>query len=240
MGGTKRWAALSRRVVRPPLKRRGSLNERVGRKRMIAIIDYGMGNVGSLLNMFRRLGIRACVTSDRDIVARADRLILPGVGAYDRGVESLRQLDLVDVLWERVVRFRTPILGVCLGMQLFTLSSEEGSLPGLGWVNATTRRFPVGDPAFRGLRVPHMGWNAIEICAPNPLLMPWEGGARYYFAHSYHVVCHDPNDVLATCQYGIRFTAALRRGNIFGTQFHPEKSHHFGMRVLKNFAEVQA
>ncbi len=203
---------------------------------MITIINYGMGNLGSVLNMYRRLGVPARISSDRDEILSAEKLILPGVGAFDAGMQRLHELDLVKPLTDKVKSDRTPVLGLCLGMQLLTGSSEEGVLPGLGWIEGRTVRFRV-DPAQANLKIPHMGWNTTEVCKVSPLVSGLEQDARYYFVHSYHITCDDPDDVVALTHHGYDFPAIIHRGNIMGTQFHPEKSHRFGMQLLKNFAE---
>ena len=203
---------------------------------MIAIIDYGMGNLGSIHNMLNRIGAPSEITSDPRKIGLADKLILPGVGAFDRAVQSLNRLGLLPVLNERVLERKVPILGICLGMQLLSLRSEEGELPGLGWIDAETVRF-----AFEGenadLKIPHMGWNTIEVKRSSPILDDRHEESRFYFVHSYHVRCADEANVLATTRYGIVFHAAVIRGNIMGTQFHPEKSHKFGLKLLENFTD---
>lgn len=204
---------------------------------MIAIVDYGMGNPGSVYNMLRRVNVDALVTSDPSVIRRAEKIILPGVGAFDNGMQSLVSLGLKDALDEAVLGRGTPVLGICLGMQLMTARSEEGKLLGLNWIKADTVKFLFPEEK-RHLKVPHMGWNSLVIIRENPLLACFEEEPRFYFVHSYYVSCRDPNEVLATSEYGILFTAAIASGNIMGTQFHPEKSHRFGMRVLKNFAEM--
>lgn len=203
---------------------------------MIAVIDYGLGNLGSIANMLKKVGAVATVTADPAIIRQADRLILPGVGAFDTGVRNLEERGLIPVLNERVLEENIPILGVCLGMQLMGRRSEEGQLPGLGWLDATAVRFK-----FEGvnahLKIPHMGWNELTICQPHPLFANLQEESRFYFVHSYHVVCADPTNVLARTTYGFDFTSAVVKGNIIGVQFHPEKSHRFGMALLRNFAE---
>lgn len=199
---------------------------------MIVIIDYGMGNVGSIRNMLKKAGAQSIVSSDADAISRADAIILPGVGAFDTGMRRLAELDLISVLNRRVIERRTPILGICLGMQLLTNRSEEGSLPGLGWINGETIRF-FRDEVEPELRVPHMGWNYVQPAKDHFLFEGLEK-PRFYFVHSYHVQC-ERTTVLATCNYGRDFTAAVHRGNIMGTQFHPEKSHRFGLTLLRSF-----
>lgn len=203
---------------------------------MIVVVDYGVGNLGSIFNMLRRVGGQAIISSRAEDVRVAEKLILPGVGSFDNAMARLQESGLVPVLAERVLGDGTPILGICLGMQLLTKGSEEGRLPGLGWVDAETRRFSF-DPATAGLKIPHMGWNSVEFVAPDVLCKGFADTPRFYFAHSYHVVCENPKEGIGQAWYGYDFTAVLRKDNIRGTQFHPEKSHRFGMTILRNFVE---
>ena len=203
---------------------------------MIAIVDYGLGNLASVLNMLRRVGGDAMVTSSPAAIRSASKLILPGVGAFDAGMRNIRTRGLESILQEMALERRVPVLGVCLGMQLLSHFSSEGIEPGLGWLDAHTLKIEP-DSAFPQLRLPHMGWNRVQVVNPaHPLLAdsaPPE--PRYYFAHSYHVVCRDPGDIVATVTHGAVMTAIVGKGNIMGTQFHPEKSHRFGMALLANF-----
>jgi len=203
---------------------------------MICIVDYGMGNLGSIANMLKKAGADALVSSDAAIIEEAEKLILPGVGAFDNGMKNLAERDLVSLLNAQVLQRKKPILGLCLGMQLFTKSSEEGRMSGLGWIDAQTAHFKF-DGANSGLKVPHMGWNTLEVCQPHPLLTSVDADARFYFVHSYYVLCGDNRNVLARTHYGFDFVSVISQGNIMGAQFHPEKSHKFGMAFLKNFAE---
>ncbi len=204
------------------------------RAKMTTVIDYGMGNVGSIVNMGRKAGGSFTVSADPAVIAQADKLILPGVGSFDHGMTKLRERGLIPVLNQQVLERKVPILGICLGVQLFTRGSEEGVLPGLGWIAGDTIRFKRAvEPST--LKVPHMGWNFIEPARADPLLRDLPPEPRFYFVHSYHLVCDDAADVLAWTQYGHRFASAVQRGNIWGTQFHPEKSHKFGLALLKNF-----
>lgn len=203
---------------------------------MIVIIDYNMGNLGSILNMLKRIGVPAKVSSGSDDVMSATKLILPGVGAFDNGMQKLGQENLVPLLQEKVLIHKTPVLGICLGMQLLTRSSEEGSLPGLGWIDAHTVRFKFG-PEQPGLKVPHMGWNTVAFRPGSVFVHDYEEEPRFYFVHSYHVVCNRKEDAAGTTFYGYEFASAVQKNNIFGVQFHPEKSHKFGMQLLKNFVE---
>jgi glutamine amidotransferase len=206
-----------------------------GHKRLV-VVDYGVNNVGSVVNMLRRLDVEADLVRNGDGIAGATAIVLPGIGAFDSGVTNLKRTGLFDAIRERVAKDRVPILGICLGMQLLSNGSEEGSLEGLGLLPARTTRFEFD--AGSSQKVPHMGWNETE-CVDDGLF----GGfgserPRFYYVHSYHVVCEDEADVAARCSYGITFTAAVRRGHVYGTQFHPEKSHRFGMQVLGNFARL--
>ena len=203
---------------------------------MIVIIDYGMGNLGSVVNMFKKVGITSKVSSDISVIGDAEKLILPGVGAFDNGIKNLRERGLISILNSKVLRDKTPILGLCLGMQLFTHRSEEGKMPGLGWLDAETIRFKF-QPLDAYLKIPHMGWNTIQICQPNPIFVDMNNDVRFYFVHSYHVVCSDEHMVLAKTHYGYEFASVVGKENIVGTQFHPEKSHRFGMKLLTNFVE---
>jgi len=206
---------------------------------MIAIVDYNMGNLGSIGNMLRKIGVESVVTSDHEEISQASKLILPGVGAFDSGMESLENAGLDKLLAEMVLQRKTPILGICLGMQMMTRRSEEGDRPGLGWLQADTVRFKF-DPDNEKLKIPHMGWN---VAYPRRCDSLFNGladtdQAAFYFVHSYHVVCDSDADVLASAEHGYRFACAVERGNISAVQFHPEKSHRYGMRFLKNFAEM--
>lgn len=205
---------------------------------MIALVDYGMGNIGSIVNMLKRIGagVCVCVAQDSAALLAADKYILPGVGAFDRAMRNLRDRGLDGVLTEQVVARKKPVLGICLGMQLMSASSEEGSESGLGWIDAATRRFSF--PLDGACKIPHMGWNTLSAGKESALFASLDGESRFYFVHSYHVVCNDPGDVLATTRHGYDFVSALQRGNIMGVQFHPEKSHRFGMAVLKNFTAL--
>ncbi len=203
---------------------------------MITIVDYGLGNLGSISNMLRKIGARCEISGDPVHIGKAQKLILPGVGAFDNGMENLTRLGLVAPLSRRVQQDKVPILGICLGAQLLTRRSEEGKLPGLGWIDADTILFFSRQPVA-GLKVPHMGWNDLIVKKPSAL---FEEGSeqRFYFVHSYHFLCDKPEDPLAAANYGYEFTAAFNRGNVFGVQFHPEKSHRYGMELLRRFAAL--
>lgn len=199
----------------------------------IHIANYGMGNLGSIANMIRKAGGEAIVTGDADVIETAEKLVLPGVGAFDQGMRALGEKGLTEPLREAAAR-GVPILGICLGMQLMMECSEEGRLPGLGLVIGDVRRFPVGDQLPR---VPHMGWNRIAVKKASPLLGD-DDDDRYYFVHSYYVSCGDPGDVIATTTHGLEFVSVLQHGNLYGVQFHPEKSHRFGMALFRRFLDI--
>jgi glutamine amidotransferase len=203
---------------------------------MIVIIDYGMGNLGSIKNMLRWVGEKSEISSDKNVIANAEKLILPGVGAFDNGMKNIRKRGLIPVINRKVKKEKIPVLGICLGVQLMSRKSEEGRLPGLGWMNCETVRFSFEKEM--GLEIPHMGWNTVRKMKRSRLMDDLTGEVRFYFVHSYHLVCRDPKDILMQTRYGIDFTSAVEKGNILGVQFHPEKSHRFGMTVLKNFAAL--
>jgi glutamine amidotransferase len=203
----------------------------------VMIVDYGIGNLGSVLNMLKHVGVPAAISADPVVISAAEKLILPGVGAFDTAARRLRESGLLDLLHKRVIEQGVPTLGLCLGMQLLTRGSEEGDEAGLGWIAGETRRFRFPD-GEAPLRIPHMGWNTVMPRAGAALFTGLEQEARFYFVHGYHVILDEPNDVAAVTRYGYEFVSAVQRDNVFGTQFHPEKSHRFGMRLLKNFADL--
>jgi glutamine amidotransferase len=202
---------------------------------MITIIDYKTGNLGSIQNILKKIGEESIITSDKNKIANATKLILPGVGAFDTGMGNLKKLDLVDILNYKVLTGKTPVLGICLGMQLLSKNSEEGFLPGLGWINAETRRFKFIDTNSH--KIPHMGWNYARQNKASNLFKEMSSDARFYFVHSFFFMANDTVDILSSTTYEIEFTSAIEKGNILGVQFHPEKSHKFGMRLLKNFVD---
>lgn len=202
---------------------------------MITIVDYGMGNLGSIMNMFKKLRIEARIASDPAAISDASKLLLPGVGSFDAAMQRINERGLKKILDRKVLEEKVPILGICLGMQLLTLSSEEGKLAGLGWIPGETLRFSFsGEEA---LKIPHMGWNYVrEINSSALTNLPPD--SRFYFVHSYYVKVKDPNHVGMQTRYGIDFDSVIQKDHIFGAQFHPEKSHKYGMRFLENFAAL--
>lgn len=202
----------------------------------IIIIDYGMGNLRSIANKFRRLNITATISRDLSEIEKADKLILPGVGHFKTGITRLREMGLVELLNSMVLRDKVPILGICLGLQLFSSYSEEGNIEGLGWIDAETVRFKVSDNLL--FKIPHMGWNSVEIVNNNQLNSDLENDALFYFVHSYHLECNDESIVWMKTIYDYEFVSAIRKDNIYGTQFHPEKSHDSGIQIIKRFAEL--
>jgi len=204
---------------------------------MLVIIDYGMGNLHSVLKAFKRLRIEAKVSSDIADIQEADKLILPGVGHFKSGMDNLAQRNLIPTLNEEVQDKGKPILGICLGMQLFTNSSEEGNASGLGWLDAETIQFSFPEDEKK-LRVPHIGWNSLEFENSSVLYEGMSDNPSFYFVHSYYVKSNYSEDVAATTDYGFNFTSSMVKNNIFATQFHPEKSHDDGLKLLRNFIEL--
>ena len=201
---------------------------------MIAIIDYDIGNLGAVANMLSRIGARCVITNDIDVVLQASGLILPGNGSFDACMRNFNACGLRDIV-ERRVSEGIPLLGICVGAQMLGKSSEEGVEPGLGWLDMQVRRFPEKE----GLRIPHMGWNAVRCMKPDdPLCRSLEDAARFYFVHSYRLMPEDAADCLMQSHYGVDFAAGVARDNIRGVQFHPEKSHRFGKQLLGAFAEL--
>ena len=201
---------------------------------MIAIIDYSMGNVASIARMLKKLGVDSKLTRDPDEICAAEKLILPGVGAFDTGMRNLADSKIKDVLQHIIIEERKPVLGICLGMQLLFNRSEEGVEPGLSWIDGDVKRFRFSGEQKE--KVPHMGWNVVIPSPRNALFVDLHKDARFYFVHSYFTVPNDSSDIAATTEHGSRFCCAVSRGNIHGVQFHPEKSHKFGLQLLKNFA----
>lgn len=205
---------------------------------MITIISYGLGNIRAFVNVYERLHIPVSVAETADDLKAASKIILPGVGAFDHAMRKFNNSGMRDAIEKLVLDQQVPILGVCVGMQMLAHSSEEGKLPGLGWINAIVAKFDtyVSDTT---IRLPHMGWNTIHpISDRNPLLANLGDDSRFYFLHSYYFQCSNPGDAIAITEYGVQFTSVVNNKNTYGVQFHPEKSHHWGIQLLKNFADL--
>lgn len=201
---------------------------------MIAIINYGMGNLGSVKRKLNRIGVESVITSDPEVIRKSDKLILPGVGHFGNAVNELKTRGLWDLLNQEALIFKKPILGICLGMQLMAKNSEEGDVAGLGWFDAEVVRFNVKDTLK--YKVPHMGWNQIALKKFSLLFSEVDNDASFYFVHSYHMKCNDESDILNETVYEYPFVSAIQKGNIYGVQYHPEKSHEYGEQLLRNFA----
>jgi glutamine amidotransferase len=204
---------------------------------MIAIVDFGMGNIRSIYYKLGLLGIPAFVSSSTSEIDKADGIILPGVGHFALGIKNLENRGLLSLLNNKAIKEKVPILGICLGMQLMTHFSEEGNCKGLGWVPATTKRFDFTHSPMH-YRVPHMGWNELKVCRGSKILLNLDERKRFYFAHSYYISSDDSSLVVATTEYGIEIISVFEKDNIFGVQFHPEKSHEYGMQIFQNFMEI--
>ena len=203
---------------------------------MIAIIDYGLGNLTSIVNALSIMNIECRITRDPEVIKKADRLVLPGVGAFKYGIKNLRELDLADLLKEEVIVKKKPILGICLGMQLMAEKSYEGGeFKGLGWIEAEVIKFDFGD---KKLKVPHIGWNDVKCNLESPIFKGGRENQIFYFVHSYYLKPKNDQLVIGSCQYGIEFSAAIEKDNIFAVQFHPEKSQDEGLEILRKFSQV--
>ena len=202
----------------------------------ILILDYGTGNLNSVKRTLDRIGTTATVSSHAEDVLRADKIIMPGVGHFGKAMAKLQELGLRDALSEAVLSKRIPVLGICLGMELMANTSEEGDATGLGWIDAEAVRFDLG--AATTYKVPHMGWNQVNVKKDSRLMKGIDDEAEFYFAHSYHLRVKDRADLLSETDYGVAFPSAIEKDNIFGVQYHPEKSHDAGRRVLRNFVEM--
>lgn len=202
----------------------------------IVIIDYGMGNIHSVKKQFERLNVQVIVSAKAEEIINADKIILPGVGHFGKAIEHLTQLNLIEVLNEAVLVQKKPILGICLGMQLMAQSSEEGNINGLGWIDATIEKFKVYDTL--NFKVPHIGWNSAKPSNQSPLFAGIEENDLFYFVHTFHAKMDKKEQTLTTTNYCYEFASSFGKENIFGVQFHPEKSHDAGMKLLKNFIEI--
>lgn len=204
---------------------------------MVTIVDYKAGNIASIQNMLKKIGVPSIISDKPDEVLRAEKIILPGVGAFDHGIQQLNQSGLRESLEKSVLEGGVPFLGICLGLQLLCQESEEGVEPGLGWIQAKTKRFNFQENNG-GLKIPHMGWADVEFSSDAVLFSGMPEESRFYFVHSFHLVLENPENEMVAAQYGYRFTAGICCKNIYGVQFHPEKSHKYGMQLLRNFSKL--
>lgn len=207
---------------------------------MIGILDCGIGNLGSVLNMLKFLGVPSRIVNTPEEVMLVSKFIFPGVGSWDNGLQQLHKTGILAALRHQVLIQKKPFLGICLGMQLLFETSEEGDLPGLSWLSGHLRRFNFSDinNGVKKIKVPHMGWNQVKVVKDSMLTCGLEEDARFYFVHSYFLECDENTNILMSCNYGIQFTCAVNKENIYGVQFHPEKSHRFGMFLMKNFSDL--
>jgi len=204
---------------------------------MITIIDYGLGNIRAFTNVYERLNIKTKLAHTADDLKDAKKIILPGVGSFDHAITLLNNSGMRDALDKLVMENKVPVVGICLGMQIMAKSSDEGKLSGLGWIDGAVKLFDSSTISYK-THFPHMGWNSIQPLKKSEILAGMDSETRFYFLHSYYFVCHNQVDVLATTDYGITYASAVSKENIFGIQFHPEKSHSNGVQLLKNFALI--
>ena len=203
----------------------------------IVIVDYGMGNIGSIQNMLKYLGADSIVTSDKKEIENADKLILPGVGHFKSAMDNINKLGIKEILSYKVLEEKKPILGICLGMQLMCSFSEEGGVKGLSYIESLVKKFNFLDD--NELKVPHMGWNKVKLINNQSQIFKKSlEGSKFYFVHSYYVKCNDSSNVLTKTDYGLNFDSSFENGNIFGVQFHPEKSHRYGINLFNNFLKI--
>jgi glutamine amidotransferase len=203
---------------------------------MVAIIDYGMGNLGSIKRKMDRIGVESIITSNREAIARSNKLILPGVGHFAKAVSEIKSRGLWNMLSDQVIVEKKPILGICLGMQLMAKSSEEGNEEGFGWFDAIVIRFKVSDKIR--FKIPHVGWNTLNYLRDSHLFEKMKQNSEFYFVHSYHIQCNNSIDILTETVYDYTFTSSIQKENIFGVQYHPEKSHDAGELLLRNFVNL--
>jgi glutamine amidotransferase len=204
---------------------------------MIAIVNYGLGNITAFANVYYKLNIPFCIARKSGDFDGATKIILPGVGSFDYAMQLLNNSGMRETLDNKVLKEKIPVIGICVGMQMLANTSEEGVLPGLGWIDGEVKKFilPV---ASSTMRIPHMGWNTIKPVHSNGLLKGMDEESRFYFLHSYYFKCSNPSDIIATTTYDIEFECAVKSVNVYGVQFHPEKSHGWGVELLRNFAEL--
>ena len=204
---------------------------------MIVIIDYGLGNIRAFVNVYDRLNIMTKIARSAEDIKGATKIILPGVGAFDYAMSQLNASGMREELEKQVINNKIPVIGICVGMQMLAKSSDEGVLPGLGWIDGNVKLFDVSAIPFK-TQLPHMGWNTIEPKIDSPLLKGFNSQSRFYFLHSYYFVCNKSDDVISETQYGIKYASAVNNNNVYGIQFHPEKSHSNGVQLLHNFAKL--
>jgi len=204
---------------------------------MITIIDYGLGNIQAFVNVYNRLNIKTNIAHTANDLQGTTKIILPGVGAFDYAMSQLNASGMRDELEKQVLENKIPIVGICVGMQILAKSSDEGKLPGLGWIDGEVKLFDTSKINYK-TQLPHMGWNSISPVNDHPMMIGFNAESRFYFLHSYYFVCHNPEDIMSTTEYGINYASAVNRENIFGIQFHPEKSHSNGIQLLHNFANL--
>lgn len=204
---------------------------------MIAIINYGSGNVQAIANIYNKLNVKHVITNNKTEIENASKLILPGVGAFDEVMNQLNKSGLRETLDEKVIDKKTPVIGICVGMQILAKNSEEGVLPGLGWIDGTVKKIDITNLKHKP-HLPHMGWNVAKPVKEHPIVANLDINKGFYFLHSYHFVCNNENDILMTTNYGNNLATAVNSNNIYGTQFHPEKSHLNGIQIFKNFSEL--
>jgi imidazole glycerol-phosphate synthase subunit HisH len=204
----------------------------------VVIVDYGIGNIGSIQNMLKRFDCNVKLTRDTTQILAADKIILPGVGAFDKGMKSLMDSGLLGTIRQTVLEKKAPILGICLGMQLLMDTSEEGELSGLGFIPGEVKKFDPMAAKKKGYKIPHMGWNNVHATNNSKLLNGLDDENRFYFVHSYYVSCRENQHIIGESSHGEVFNSVIQKENIYGVQFHPEKSHRFGLQLLKNFVEI--
>jgi glutamine amidotransferase len=204
---------------------------------MITILNYGCGNIKAIQNVFDKIGVKSRVANSVEDLNEIDKLILPGVGSFDYAMQKLIDSGMFDRLNQLVLVEKKPVLGICVGVQLMANSSEEGLLKGLGWIDAEIKRFDE-DSLQSKVNLPHMGWNDVKSVKENKLFDSLEEGAKFYFLHSYYISCNNKEQILANADYGGEFVCAVSHENIYGVQFHPEKSHHYGVKLLENFSKI--
>lgn len=204
---------------------------------MIAIVDYGLGNVSAFLNVYKRLNVEAFIATNKEELSKAQKIVLPGVGGFDQAMFLLENSGMKELLNELVLEKEIPVLGVCVGMQIMAQSSDEGSSEGLNWIKGEVKSLK-SQPVFEILPLPHMGWNDVSLKSNDQLLIGLDDKPQFYFLHSYHFVCKNENNSIGTSEYGVNINCIVKSKNIYGVQFHPEKSHHNGISLLKNFSNL--